>query len=349
MAFSGGNLKAVAADLRRQFPDSSLLVAGDLDAHGKGQEYAQAAAACAGTVLLPIFTDGREYGDFNDLHQAEGLYAVRKQVRTESEVLLQAAYHDSASFLAPALPKVDARDGTATTRSLTEYGNAQRLFDANGEHLRYVPDTKQWLIWDRRAWAWNDGAGVRSMAAQLAASIYAEGNGYINDAEHFGRWARKSQELRTIEAAVKLLSDRPCVRVPLACVDADPFTVGMNQARNVIELHTGAIRDAKPEDYVTKSLNVESVGEAAKAVRWLQFLEQIFEGDSELISWLQRFCGYLLTGSTREQIFLFCFGHSANGKSVFAEILKHIMGDYSRALASETLSESQEAGRGRNA
>jgi P4 family phage/plasmid primase-like protien len=64
------------------------------------------------------------------------------------------------------------------------------------------------------------------------------------------------------------------------------------------------------------------------------------------MDWMQRFCGYLLTGSTQEQIFLFCFGHGANGKSVFIEVLKHIIGDYSRAIASETLSESKRAAGG---
>lgn len=74
IAFSGGNLKHVAADLARQFPKSRLIIAADLDAHGRGAEYAQAAANdCGGaTVALPRFSDGRERGDYNDLHQAEG-------------------------------------------------------------------------------------------------------------------------------------------------------------------------------------------------------------------------------------------------------------------------------------
>jgi P4 family phage/plasmid primase-like protien len=73
----------------------------------------------------------------------------------------------------------------------------------------------------------------------------------------------------------------------------------------------------------------------------MQFLEQIFDNDRALIDWLQRFCGYLLTGSTQEQMFLFCYGLGANGKSVFIKVLEHILGDYSRAIASETLSESK--------
>ncbi len=338
IGYSGSNLDDVAADLRRKFPDSPLRVSGDLDAHGKGLEYATAAAAAgSGVVVLPVFADGRDRGDFNDLHQAEGLDAVRLQLSAAPDT----SSRELSPFMEPCLPKCDSRDGTRDTRPLTEYGNAQRLFDANRDRLKYIHDAQSWIVWNSAAWQWDVGSGVRSLAAQLPARIYSEGAGHINDAEHFGKWARKSQEQRTINAAVSMLSDFAPVRLPLACIDADHFAIGLNQARQVIDLRNGTTRAATPPDYITKSLSAETVGDAAKAVRWVQFLEQVFDGDRELINWMQRFCGYLLTGSTREQIFLFCFGHGANGKSVFIEVLKHIIGDYSRAIASETLSESK--------
>jgi P4 family phage/plasmid primase-like protien len=73
----------------------------------------------------------------------------------------------------------------------------------------------------------------------------------------------------------------------------------------------------------------------------LKFLTEIFEGDQELIDWIQRYCGYLLTGSVKEQILFFGFGLGANGKTVFAELLKYIMGDYSRTITPETISETR--------
>lgn len=336
IGFSGSNLDDVAADLRRQFPDSPQQIAGDLDAHGKGLEYAQAAAAAGGgVVFLPVFADGRDRGDFNDLHKDEGTDAVRRQLAAAPDT----SSREVAPFMEPSLPKCDARDGTRDTRPLTEYGNAQRLFDANGDRLKYVHDAEMWVGWDGMAWEWDAGSGVRSLAARLPVTIYAEGAGHLNDSEHFARWARKSQEQRTINAAVSMLSDFAPVRLPLACVDADHFTVGFDQARQVIDLRNGTTRAAKPSDYVTKSLTSGTVGDASKVVRWVQFLEQVFDGDREIIDWMQRFTGYLLTGSTQEHLFLFCFGHGANGKSVFIELLKHIIGDYSRAIATETLSE----------
>jgi P4 family phage/plasmid primase-like protien len=245
------------------------------------------------------------------------------------------------SFPVPCLPTADSRDGTANTRPLTELGNAQRLSDAYGKRLRYVPEAKSWLVWNDDSWQWNDGSGVRSLAAQLPPTIYREGDGYIQDAEHFAKWARKSQERRTIDATTSLLADFPFIRLPLAKVDADSYMIGFDRARQVIDLRNGTVRAATPSDYVTKSLAVENLGDATKAVRWLEFLDQVFSGDQELIDWIQRFVGYMLTGSTQEQIFLFLFGLGANGKSVFIELLKHVMGDYARAIAPETLAESR--------
>lgn len=339
VGFSGNNLDDVATDIRRQFPNSPVRVAGDLDAHGKGAEYAKAAAAAGAPaiVVLPVFSDGRKNGDFNDLHQAEGLKAVRLQLQTPPDM----ASRNIAPFSEPSLPRCDARDGTWNTRPLTEYGNAQRLCDGNGDKLKYVHDAQSWIAWRNASWQWDDGSGVRSLAARLPSVIYAEGAGHINDADHFGKFARKSQEERTIKAAVSLLSDFAEMRVPLACIDANQFTIGFRHAQHVIDLLDGSTRAVTPSDYITKSVSADTIGDASKALRWLQFLEQVFCDDRELINWIQRFCGYLLTGSTREQIFLFCFGHGANGKSVFIEVLKYIMGDYSRAIASETLSESK--------
>jgi P4 family phage/plasmid primase-like protien len=339
VCFSGANMAHVAADLRRQYPASPLTAAGDLDAHGKGHDYAQAAARAGApaTVLLPTFADGRDHGDFNDLAQAEGLDAVRRQLEATPDPLGSAV----VPFTAPGLPTCDARDGTADSRPLTEFGNAQRIFDGHGENLRYVYDADSWICWHGGAWNWDAGSGVRSLAATLPEKIYSEGSRHLADAAHFGRWARKSQEQRVINAVVGLLSDFQPLRLPLACIDTDPLLVGIDGAKQVIDLRKGAERAAVPSDYVTKALGVSSIGDAAKAVRWRQFLDQVFDGDKEMLDWLHRFCGYVLTGSTQEQVFLFCFGHGANGKSVFIEVLKHVMGDYSRAIAPETLSESK--------
>lgn len=341
VCFGFSRMKTVAEQLRAQYPSSDIILVPD---RAKEEQVAAIAAAigCKWCELPADLAIPANY-DVNDYEQEYGTEALESVLNALHGT--RAAASPGASnivmFPVPSLSKCDARDGTPNTRPLTEYGNAQRLADLHNDRLKYVHDARKWIIWNGSAWTWDDGAGVRASAVALAGQIYAEGNAHLDGAEHFAKWARKSQENRTATASVSMLADTPLMRLPMSCIDSDQFVVGLNHANMVVDLHNGTMRSAVPNDYITKSLGVETLGDAAKAVRWVQFLEQVFEGDYVLIDWVQRFCGYLLTGSTREQFFLFCFGHGANGKSVFIEVLKHILGDYSRAIAPETLCESK--------
>lgn len=341
VCFGFSRMRTVAAQLRAQYPSSDIILVPD---RAKEEQVATIAAAigCKWCELPADLTVPANY-DVNDYAQDYGTEALEVVLNALHGV--HAAASPSASnivtFPVPSFSKCDARDGTQNTRPLTEYGNALRLVDLHGDRLKYVHDARKWIIWNGSAWTWDDGAGVRASAVALAGQIYAEGSAHLDGAELFAKWARKSQENRTAIASVSMLADAQQMRMPMSCIDSDHFVVGLNHASMVIDLRNGAMRPAVPADYVTKSLGVETLGDAAKAVRWIQFLEQVFEGDQALIDWMQRFCGYLLTGSTREQIFLFCFGHGANGKSVFIEVLKYMLGDYSRAIAPETLCESK--------
>lgn len=73
VAFSAGNMEKVAAPLRELLPDATIIFAGDNDDSGVGQAAINKAAKAANGIaaLCPI------PGDFNDLHQAHGLDAVR--------------------------------------------------------------------------------------------------------------------------------------------------------------------------------------------------------------------------------------------------------------------------------
>jgi len=339
VCFSAGNLKPVAEMVRKSAFTSSarLLISGDDDTQTEGNpgraKATEAAQAVAAGVVFPILG-----GDFNDMAQDEELEAVRAQI----EQALGGLQTIPAAFTAPALSGTDARDGTHNTRPLTELGSAMRLLDAHDGNIYYVHDAKAWLHWQDGAWNWDvDGAAVRCLAAKLPAQIYDEGGSHLADAQHYAKWARTSQKERTIDAVVSLLKDFERVRLPLARVDADLYKVGLDNGRVVLDLETGTARPAQQSDFITKSVHVTRLGDSAKALRWQAFLNQVFGGDAELIDWLKRCCGYLLTGSTKEQVFLFCFGLGANGKSVLADTLRFILGDYARAIAAETLTESK--------
>lgn len=361
VVFNAGNMPVVASTLAAAHPYARFVVTGDDDRHTAGNpgrtKALEAAKLLNGYVALPTF-DGDQGSDFNDMAQQAGIKAVRDQImvaleseqpeRQEGEQ--QDAPEDQqpksqqapVAFIQPALSAADVRDGTTRTRPLTEHGNALRLLDQHRDRVRYIPEAGGWLIW-RQGWQWDpDGADVRMAAAALPQTIYQEGVGRnMADAEHFAKWARQSQSMRVVQAAVQMLSDQRSIRVPMTCIDADPMLIGYDNARRVIDLRTGENRPATAGDYITKSLSVAEIGDVTKAVRWLQFLDQVFIGDAELIDWLRRWIGYTLTGSTAEQILLFCYGLGANGKSVLGELLRWITGDYARSIPVEMLCESK--------
>ena len=85
IAFDCGNLSAVAQYIRQQFPAARLLFCADDDVHGKGQHHAhQAARQNNGMAIIPqwggIDMSHERLTDFNDLHRAVGLDAVRHQI-----------------------------------------------------------------------------------------------------------------------------------------------------------------------------------------------------------------------------------------------------------------------------
>jgi putative DNA primase/helicase len=73
---------------------------------------------------------------------------------------------------------------------------------------------------------------------------------------------------------------------------------------------------------------------------WKKFLERVTKGDTELQSYLQRVCGYLLTGVTTEQALFFLYGLGGNGKSVLINTISGILGDYAKVAAMETFTAS---------
>lgn len=86
VAFDCGNLPNVATAIRKRYPSALIVIAADDDYRTKGNPGATAGAGAAqsvaGVFALPLFAEPRPDGatDFNDLHHAEGLDAVKTAI-----------------------------------------------------------------------------------------------------------------------------------------------------------------------------------------------------------------------------------------------------------------------------
>lgn len=100
-----------------------------------------------------------------------------------------------------------------------------------------------------------------------------------------------------------------------------------------IDLKTAEISAPNREHYMTKATAVAPGGECPT---WLKFLDRVTNGDRALVEYLQRVCGYCLTGSTQEHVMMFLYGTGANGKSVFVNTIAGMMDDYAVTSPVET-------------
>lgn len=104
----------------------------------------------------------------------------------------------------------------------------------------------------------------------------------------------------------------------------------------VYHLNSGEFDKHRPENMISKAPSCDFQART-ECPNWLKFIDLIFQGDQELISYVQRAVGYSISGLKDFQGFFFCFGHGANGKSTFFNVLKLIMQDYYQSIPIDSL------------
>ncbi|GIG63670.1 hypothetical protein Lfu02_80420 [Longispora fulva] len=202
--------------------------------------------------------------------------------------------------------------------SFTDDGNALLLADTIGATTRYVPERGKWLVWDGGRWAWDDAGTVIERARVMVRALPAD-----DDAARKHR--TRSLSRAGIDAMIALArTDRRLV-APAALLDGDPFA--LCTPGGVVDLRTGNTRPANPAELHTRSTLVTA--DAGHPVeRWSRFLADTFGDDPDLAGYVQRMVGYAATGRVAYHVLPFLFGAGGNGKSVFLDVVRRLLGDY---------------------
>ena len=238
------------------------------------------------------------------------------------------------SLATPARPASNGA-GPAPTEHLTDLGNARRLVAQYGRGIRYCPPWRSWLVWHSGRWARDrDGKALR-LAKSAIAGIYGEAGraAQREDRTKIAAWARTSEAENRIRAMLGVAESEAGIPVLPDNLDSNPDLLAVGNG--TLDLLTGELREPDPSDLITRGSAVRYEPDA-ECPRWEGFCEEIFDGDLELIQFLQRFLGYTLTGSTREQVLLVLHGTGCNGKSTLVETAKLLLGDLAATAAFET-------------
>ena len=254
---------------------------------------------------------GKHYG-FPALAEAFG-----KAVATKVAEWLGA---DIAEPIAATPPGTDALKAPA----FSDDAIALRFADERAGDARHV----KWLRYDGICWRVDETVNTFDAVRATCRAVALEANK--------ASMRRTIASAKTVAAVERLARSDRRLAATTEQWDADPWL--LNTRGGVVELRTGKLRPHRAENYMTK---LTAVAPAGDCPQWLAFLERITGGNVELQRFLQRWCGYALTGSTREHALAFGFGTGANGKSVFTSTVTGILADYAVTAPIETFTVTQ--------
>ena len=202
----------------------------------------------------------------------------------------------------------------------------QRWSDQNA---RFFTDLEVWHLWTGDHWK---PASRQHVISELRGHLRSiESDLRTGTLLRNGRIKSVEELCRSNRASLAHSSDYDC----------DPDILGVSGGH--VELKTGRlITPGDPSLKITRIAPVRpQQSREAPPTKFLKFLDRIFKGDQEVMQFIQRLCGYCLTGRTDEQKFFFMYGAGRNGKSVLIEVMMKIMGSLAVKSSTEVFLKSR--------
>lgn len=246
------------------------------------------------------------------------------------------------ALVAKARPVPAAKLSLLHPSGRTDAANAQRFATKFRESVRWVGEWDKWLVWDGHRWSLDKALRIEHLGKQVANDIFRETAKVAKeqrpDREVMGAiysFAKLSNSAKGIRDMLSLVRSVPGIAIAHDQLDVDPML--LNVENGTLDLQSGKLRPHRRDELLTKLAPVTFDSDAT-CPTWLAFLNKIFDGNGELIGYLQRLAGCSLTGSTQEHVLPFLYGTGANGKSTFIETLMKLFGkDYAMKAAPDLL------------
>lgn len=269
---------------------------------------------------------------------------------TYGRILMEKCVNECTEFYNPKKDGYKITIGKSTDveikmRTLDDTGNAQRMNDLCGDVVKFNYTDNCFVYYTDGKWKCDNRGVVLGYADEVLERLKMElkqwteldGGAYLQD---YHKHCKKSRSNAAKRAMVREFEHL----VPVAPSDFDSDKLLVNAQNGVIDLKTGQIVPHSPDLLMTRMLGTSLPESPKKPEKWLNFLSETFGGSDEMVRYIQKLTGYMLSGETSEQCVFFMFGNGSNGKSVLLEVLRRLLGDYSTNVQPESIMIKQNSG-----
>lgn len=127
----------------------------------------------------------------------------------------------------------------------------------------------------------------------------------------------------------------PILQVRTCDLDTNPYL--LNTPSGTYDLREGIAshKPNDPADLITKQTSLDPDSEGADI--WRQTLDVFFQGDPELIGYVQHIVGLAAIGKVMVEALVIAYGDGRNGKSTFWNTIARVMGNYSGTISADAL------------
>jgi putative DNA primase/helicase len=210
----------------------------------------------------------------------------------------------------------------------SEAGLAERFALLHADDIRYMPETGLFLRWSGSAWVEHPSI-IEDIGQFIATVCEAAADLKVTQ-------LHKLQSLRTARAVAGWLESHTPIMVPAADMDSDPWL--LNTPGGTVDLTgPGLVTAPNHRHHVSRSTTVAPTERPTPAPMWEECITLWTCGDHDLMAYLQRLAGYCLTGAVGEHALPIFVGQGGNGKGVFLDVIKRILGSYASTISSRCL------------
>ena len=223
-------------------------------------------------------------------------------------------------------------------RSYDDTGNAERFLDRFGDVVRYSYNRKRFYVYNGINWEIDERGLVRTLIDQTVNDMKNEKVLTSEDVDEEDAILNLQKHIKNSRsnAAKNRMEDEIKHHIPVTFEDFDRDDMLLNTPNGYLDLTSGEQREEDKTKMFSYVTNTEMT-DTAQPDTWIDFLNDIFNNDQELIRFIQKSIGYSMTGSTREQVMFILHGKGRNGKSIFIETVREILGTYSDNIQAKTI------------
>lgn len=175
-------------------------------------------------------------------------------------------------------------------------------------------------------------SGGKSLEKQISEKQVEAYHAYLS-ALAYKKFVMKRRDMKYVVSALQ--AAKPMLEISYDDLDQNPFllncpdgTYDLNQGASSRQLHNSM-------DFITKITSV-SPGDDGKAL-WLDSVGRTFQGNVELIDYVQRIAGLAVIGQVELEALIISYGEGSNGKSTFWNTIASVLGSYSGTISADAL------------